>query len=444
MSKKEKKIFLCSVVWGEEYIEYFENFCLKSLLDKNIYKSNKTTLNIYCLENEFKKIINLQNIKKISRLITINYFFLKEKKNQNKYKYLSIYQKKLIGIAKEKKYDHFIFCYPDTIFCNHFLKFCKEKLKKYSILLSPAPLVSFEKLPKNLNNFSKNNLSRIGNNYLSNFYKNRIGDFYKRSNINIYKNKYYSFYKCFNLHILAVKLSSIKIFKYQKSDSFDEDFFTKDIINLNKSYYVKNSQENIVLTVESITTDRNNDPTDKRSIANKIINNSENLIYAKMKREKNLFNIYSFLYSNYYVVEKKYLSKIEKCEYKKSLNFIFKIFPKKRREFDIVNTLKRINPGINKEDTFLSMVYDYAARFNFERYIIKQTNKIGTLLASIVLIILILIPKEVYPILNKLFSRKNLFFNRVRNSYKFILLGSPKKYILKHCIKNIIKIFKYA
>ena len=58
-------------------------------------------------------------------------------------------------VAKEKKYDYFIFCYPDTIFCNNYLKFCKEKLKKHSLLLSPAPLVNFENLPNNLNNFQK-------------------------------------------------------------------------------------------------------------------------------------------------------------------------------------------------------------------------------------------------------------------------------------------------
>ena len=153
-------------------------------------------------------------------------------------------------------------------------------------MLSPAPLVNFENLPNNLNNFSKENLSKIGNNYLSNFYKNRIGDFYKRSNINIYKNEYYSFYKCFNLHILAAKINSIKKITNQTINSFDQDFFTKYNTDLTKIYFVKNSQENILLTVESATSERNNDPTDQRSITNMISNNYQNLIYLKMRKEK--------------------------------------------------------------------------------------------------------------------------------------------------------------
>lgn len=443
MNKEEKKIFLCSILWGEEYIEYFENFCLKSLLEENILKSKNTTLNVYCLENELKKIRNLRNIKKISKLITINYFFLGKKK-QNKYKYLSNYQRKLIKIAKEKKYDYFIFCYPDTIFCNNYLKFCKEKLQKSSLLLSPAPLVSFEKLPYNLNDFSKNNLSKIGNKYLSNFYKNRIGDFYKRSNINIYKNKYYSFYKCFNLHILAVKLNDIKIIQDQKYNSFDEDFFTEEVVDINKIYYVKNSQENIVLTVESDTSDRNNDPTDTRSIVINTENNIKNLIFARMKKEKNYLNIYSFLFSNYYVVEKKYLSKIKKCEFVKSLKFLYQIFPKQRKKFEMIEYLNKLKPHINEELHFQKRLYDAVAEINFEKYIKIQKNKIGSLFASITLLIVIIIPRNIYPIINKFFSRKSLVFNRARNSYKFILMGSPKRYILKHCIRNILKIFRYA
>ena len=73
---------------------------------------------------------------------------------------------------------------------------------------------------------------------------------------------------------------------------------------------MKNSQENILLTVESATSERNNDPTDQRPITNMISNNYQNLIYLKMRKEKNLLNIYSFLYSNYYVVQKNiYLKK---------------------------------------------------------------------------------------------------------------------------------------
>ena len=245
------------------------------------------------------------------------------------------------------------------------------------------------------------------------------------------------------MHILAAKINSIKKITNQTINSFDQDFFTKYNTDLTKIYFVKNSQENILLTVESATSERNNDPTDQRSITNMISNNYQNLIYLKMRKEKNLLNIYSFLYSNYYVVQKKYLSKIKKCKFIKSLNFIHKIFPKNKNLFR-ENDLNKIKFFISKEDSFQSRLYDAVTQINFEKYIRKQKNKIGELFASVLLLIVILIPKSIYPIINKIFSRKSLIFNKARNSYKFILLGSPKKYILKHCIRNILKILKYA
>ena len=127
----------------------------------------------------------------------------------------------------------------------------------------------------------------------------------------------------------------------------------------------------------------------------------------------------------------------------KSLKFIYKIFPKNKNLFR-ENDLNKIKLFINKEESFQSRLYDAVTQINFERYIRKQKNKIGELFASVLLLIVILIPKSIYPIINKIFSRKSLIFNNARNSYKFILLGSPKKYILKHCIRNILKILKYA
>ena len=70
-----KRIFLCSIVWGEEYIEYFERLCLKSLLNDNISKSKKISFNIYCFKDELNKIKKLKNIIKLKKLISINYFF---------------------------------------------------------------------------------------------------------------------------------------------------------------------------------------------------------------------------------------------------------------------------------------------------------------------------------------------------------------------------------
>ena len=91
---------------------------------------------------------------------------------------------------------------------------------------------------------------------------------------------------------------------------------------------MKNSQENILLTVESATSERNNDPTDQRSITNMISNNYQNLIYLKMRKKKFIKYILIFIFK-LLRGSKKYLSKIKKCKFIKSLNFIHKIFQNK-------------------------------------------------------------------------------------------------------------------
>ena len=105
------------------------------------------------------------------------------------------------------------------------------------------------------------------------------------------------------------------------------------------------------------------------------------------------------------MVQKKYLSKIKKCKFIKSLNFIHKIFPKNKNLFR-ENDLNKIKFFISKEDSFQSRLYDAVTQINFEKYIRKQKNKIGELFASVLLLIVILIPKSIYPIINKIFSEK--------------------------------------
>jgi len=441
-----KKIFLSSIVWGEEYIEYFERLCLKSLLNNNINKSKKISFNIYCFKDELYKIKNLKNIKKLKKLIIINYYFL-EKKKKEKYSYIAYYQKKLIDTAKELNNDYFIFCYPDTIFCENYIKFCTTKLEKFSLLLSPAPLVNFETLPKDLDDFSKDNLSKIGNTCLSNFYKNRINDYYQKSNINIWRNEHYTFYKSFNLHILGIKLKSIKEIKNYKYTSFDENFFTFDNIDYQDLYYVKNSQENIILTVESVTSERNNIKNDKPSFANSIGQGIENTIIARMYREKNYLNLFSFLHGNYHVVEKKNLSKIMNCEFVKSLAFLKKAYSTDKRKCFYEITIKKKRQGelLNHLNTNHGIEHDLYVGVTEENYFdfIKGVNsKFSKINRSLMLFIVTLFPSWLLIIANKIFSKKVRMFNKTRHDLKFILNATPKKYVLKVCTQNMLKIIQ--
>ena len=446
-----KKIFLSSIVWGEEYIEYFERLCLKSLLNNNIDRSKKISFNIYCFKSEINKIKKLENIKKLKKLISINYYFLK-KKEKEKYSYVAYYQKKLIDKAKELDSDYFIFCYPDTIFCENYIKFCTTKLEKFSLLLSPAPLVNFEDLPINLANFSKENLSKIGNKYLSNFYKNRVNDFYQKSNLNLWINEHYTFYKSFNLHILAIKLKSIKKIKNYKYTSFDENFFTFDNINYQDLYYVKNSQENIILTVESVTSDRNNIKNDKPNFAFTLGHEIEQSILLKIKKEKNGLNIFSFLHGNYYVVEKRNLSKISSCEFIQSLAFLKKTYSSnKKKSFHQIKSKKidsslihnfKINTKIKTYEDITHKLYEGVTEENYRNFIKGLNSKFLIFTRSLMLFIVLLIPSSVLPIASKIFSKKIKTFNKTKHDLKFILYATPKKYVLKICAKNILRIFK--
>jgi len=442
--KIENKIFMCSALWGEEYIEYFENLCLNSLLKKNINKYEHISFYIYCNKDEHNKILQLKNIKRLKKLVSIKYFFF-DKKKSNKYSHLAYYQNKLMNIAKEKNYNYFIFCYPDSIFCNNYIEFCITKLKKFSLILSPAPLINFESLPKKFGNFSKDNLSRVGNNCLSDFYKNRIDDFYEKSNINLWKNKYYTYYKSFNLHILGVNLKKIELSNNENYGSFDEDFFTFDNINYKDIYYVKNSQENIILTVESVTSERNNNKADKPSLANIMKQNNNNSIFRKILREKNHLNLFSFLYGDYYVVEKKNLHMTRNSKFEKSLNFLKDYFPNSKRE--CYKNIKKIKKNIifdtnTKETDVTNLIYDAATKESFLKYFRPIKNKFLAFCLSFMIFIVTLIPNNLLPIINKFFSRKVFFFNKIRNDMKINFFGTPKKYILKHSLKNMVKIIK--
>ena len=308
--------------------------------------------------------------------------------------------------------------------------------------------MNFETLPKDLDDFSKDNLSKIGNTCLSNFYKNRINDYYQKSNINIWRNEHYTFYKSFNLHILGIKLKSIKEIKNYKYTSFDENFFTFDNIDYQDLYYVKNSQENIILTVESVTSERNNIKNDKPSFANSIGQGIENTIIARMYREKNYLNLFSFLHGNYHVVEKKNLSKIMNCEFVKSLEFLKKVYSTDKRKCFIEITTKKIRLEKVLQYHFDSKheieheLYVDVTEENYFDFIKGLNNKFYKIYRSLILIILTVSPGWLVIILNKIFSKKVRMFNKTRHDLKFILNATPKKYVLKVCTQNMLKIIQ--
>lgn len=431
-----KKLFLSTIVWGDEYLEYFENFCLKSLLIKNINITKNISFNIFCLEEELIKIKNLKNFEKLKKRILINFYFLKKKNKIDKYKYISYYQKQLIKIAKENNYGYFIFCYPDTIFCNNYIKYCQSKLKKYSLLLSPAPLVNFEQLPRKFNNFSKENLSIIAEKFLSNFYKNQINTDYKRSQIGLFKNNYYTLYKCFNLHILAVNLNAINENTQFGSGSFDANFFSIDNFDIKKIYFVRNSQENILLTIESITSERNNEINYN---AYSLFFRSDKTVLNKIKRENNLLNVYSFLYGNYYVTKKKFLIKTRSCEIlKKKFRYLNDYFPKKKNEFS-QKLVKKITINKDKNKDLKEVFYETIAKHNLDKILNFYENNIQKLLMAFIIIFASFIPDFMYPIVSKFITKKNPSINGVKNKYKLLLITSPKKYVIKQCLNFIFR-----
>ena len=358
------KLLLSTAVWGEDYLEIFLEYTLKSLLtnsnllSKNI--SKKSEYLIFAESNYINIIRRHTNFKKLKKKFKIKFLNLKINNSAEKYSSLKYYQNLSIQYGYKNKFNYYTFIYPDSVFGeNHFQSLFLKIKKGHKVVMCPGPLGAYEKFfetfkEKEINNI---NLSDFILHNLHPFYKIFLkNDVYSRIKITEDKEKSYQLYKCFDLHPAIISLS-IKGLEIKKT--YDVDILNNKNIELSDIGYLNHSSEGMIITLESIFCERG------KIFANPILNSPQHAEYytqnildiMKYSDDKNpSYSINHHLRGGFIVSKKN----------NKSFSFLLSTNPKKIKMLKNImkdNNFKVINK-INIIDQFL----------NFKRNNLKFKN----------------------------------------------------------------------
>ena len=128
------KLLLSTAVWGEDYLEIFLEYTIKSLLKSKNLLSNKISKKskyiIYTERKYIPSIKNHNNFKKLNNKIKIIFYHLKNSNSEKKYLSLKTYQNFSINYGYKNKFDYFIFIYPDSVFGENHFSTLLSKVKK--------------------------------------------------------------------------------------------------------------------------------------------------------------------------------------------------------------------------------------------------------------------------------------------------------------------------
>ena len=358
------KLLLSTAVWGEDYLEIFLEYTLKSLLtnsnllSKNI--SKKSEYLIFAESNYINIIRGHTNFKKLEKKFKIKFLILKIDNSIKKYSSLKYYQNLSIQYGYKNKFNYYTFVYPDSVFGeNHFQSLFLKIKKGYKVILCPGPLGSYEKFFKTFEEKEINNIN------LSDFIIHNLHPFYKtflmnsinaRIHITEDKEKNYHLYECFDLHPAIISLS-IKDLKIKKT--YDVDILANKNIELSDIDYLNHSSEGMIITLESIFSERG------KILEKPVLNSPQHSKYndpnifdiMKYNDNKNRsFNVSHHLRGGFIVSKKN----------NKSFSFLLSTNPKKIKMLKNImkdNNFKVINK-INIIDQFL----------NFKRNNLKFKN----------------------------------------------------------------------
>ena len=358
------KLLLSTAVWGENYLEIFLEYTLKSLLtnsnllNKNI--SKKSEYLIFAESNYINIIRNHTNFKRLEKKFKIKFSILKIGNSREKYSYLKDYQNLSIQYGYENKFDYYTFIYPDSVFGeNHFQSLFLKIKKGYKVILCPGPLGSYEKFfktfeEKEINNI---NLSDFMINNLHPFYKNFLkNDINARIKITEDKEKNYHLYECFDLHPAIISLS-IKDLKIKKT--YDVDILANKNIELSDIDYLNHSSEGMIITLESIFSERGklNEKPILNSLQHTEYNTQNILDIMKYSDDTNLsFNVSHHLRGGFIVSKKN----------NKSFSFLLNTNPEKIKMLEKImkNNNFKVRNKMNIIDEF----------FNFKKNNLKFEN----------------------------------------------------------------------
>lgn len=243
------KVKFIIVVWGESYVENFNNRFLISFCNQYTYKAaekflnKESSLTIYTLKND-EKYFDKIKINKLQQHLNVEFKFIDtifSKIKTNKYEFLSKLQNIIINLNHDS--DYLSFVYPDFLFTENSIFNCLKLLseKNYSAIFCPVPRIIEE---------NSSNARNILDDGLSNHIKNNIHPFEKTSftkslrhnpSLITYVSNKYWIYKNFHAHPIFLRNLKNENYFSNFTPSIDEDFIK---YYRNTEYYVaKNSNE---------------------------------------------------------------------------------------------------------------------------------------------------------------------------------------------------------
>ena len=346
MKKNKKKIFLSLILFNIKYINIFFKYTLKSIINSINYLNNNNNnydFILFITTSEKDSVLIKKNFSEINKLNFKIFYEIKDENNFiNKYKTLTQFQLDHFQLAKNKKYDFFLFLYADLIISKNSL-FNSLNLLKYknkSVILTFAlELLVKKKFNEFFLFFIKNNLKKV----FASIYDNKlITTFHRSFELNNYaprKSFYYFFNKDFLLlktlhyHPFIFNLRKIKntIIDVNKFVSIDNGFLSYLNIKYNNICVENNLKKLLLFSVTA------------KSRINSL--SSLNTIFKKIK----LLELFSFFYS----IEKS--ASIEK-----------KLFVKKTLFFN------------NTNKNFISSKFDSFTKniINFEKNLDKNSKNL--------------------------------------------------------------------
>ena len=480
------KLLLSTAVWGEDYLEIFLEYTLKSLLkSKNLLSNEISKKSKYIIFSERKHLNSIKkhlNIKRLNKKIEIIFCDLNNDNLGNKYLSLKTYQNLAIQYGYKNKFDYFIFIYPDSIFGeNHFSTLLTKVKRGFKIIMCPGPLGIYENFftifknkeinNKNLSAFIIKNLHPFYQSFLNN-------DVNSRLNITENKEKGYQIYKCLDLHPAIISLS---IKDLQIKNTFDEDILNNKNISLSDIDYLNNSNQGIIITLETFNSNRGKISKNYNLKELKNINSDVYDVIKYCNKKNTLYNINHHLKGNYIVSEKrpkKYLNLIfpqsEKLKHLKTIlrynnvkinnkNEIVEQFLEfKKNNFEIKNEFTKIlqnemsarvkldleietnrqiklAESILQKNSYRERENSYRERENSYIRVISGENIIKLSIISIFIIIFRSLPAFLRApfTMFKQKNRSNKFINKNLRLMKFLII-LPRKTVIKILLKRII------
>lgn len=408
MKKNKKKIFLSLILFNIKYINIFFKYTLKSIINSINYLNNNNNnydFILFITTSEKDSVLIKKNFSEINKLnFKISYEIKDENNFINKYKTLTQFQLDHFQLAKNKKYDFFLFLYADLIISKNSL-FNSLNLLKYknkSVILTFAlELLVKKKFKEFFLFFIKNNLKKV----FASIYDNKlITTFHRSFELNNYaprKSFYYFFNKDFLLlktlhyHPFIFNLRKIKntIIDVNKFESIDNGFLSYLNIKYNNIFVENNFSKLLLFSV-----------TFKSRIKSL---NSFNKIFKKIK----FLELFSFFYS---------IKKSSSIEKKLLINKTF-FFNNKNKNFislqfnSFSKNISNFEKDLDKNSKILYFnIFEY---FRNRTFFILHFIFFSTLLLHIIFFPILLKMRPNISFLDKYFSKSKFYKTIIKNFF---------------------------